>query len=80
MAVNSEQRNTNQRKTAIRLISIGVPLIIAGLVFIAIATGSLNDGIGAAITAFGILPTIAGLVLFGSSRVEARAREDKPFA
>jgi Ca2+/H+ antiporter len=80
MAANSEHRNHNQQKTAIRLLSLGIPLIIAGLVFIAIASGSLNDGIGAAITAFGILPTIAGLVLFGAARVETRSREDKPFA
>ena len=80
MAVNSEHRNRNQRHTAIRLISIGLPLIIAGLVWVVVASGGLNDGIGAAITAFGLLPTIAGLVLFVSSRVEGRARDDKPFA
>lgn len=80
MAVNSEHRNRNQRKTATRLLSVGLPLLVIGLVFVAVASGSLNDGIGAAITAFGALPTIAGVVLLVSSRIEGRSREGKPFA
>ena len=79
MAVNSTQRNRNQRATAQRLLAIGLSVLVVGVVIMLLADG-LGFGWGVVVAVFGGLPTVAGLALLGASFVEGRERDGKPFA
>ena len=62
-----------------RLVMIGAPLVVVGIV-LALLLDHNSVGIGVAIAVLGALPVIAGLVLMGSAGVQKREREDKPWA
>jgi high-affinity Fe2+/Pb2+ permease len=80
MATTSERRNHKQSTSGLRFLAIGAVLFAIGLVIALIADGGLSSGIGAAFMILGGLPAVVGVGLLGTSFVESRSREDKPFA
>jgi multidrug efflux pump subunit AcrB len=62
-----------------RLIMIGLPLVVIGVVLALILTGTAS-GIGAAIAVLGALPVIAGIVLLLSAGTEQHSRKGRPYA
>ena len=62
-----------------RLVAIGLPLVVIGIVLALILEGTAS-GIGVAIAVLGALPVVAGVVLLLSSGVEGRSRKNKPYA
>jgi hypothetical protein len=62
-----------------RLVMIGLPLVVAGIVLAVLLSGTAS-GIGAAIAVLGSLPLVAGIVLLLSAGTEQHSRKDRPFA
>jgi hypothetical protein len=62
-----------------RLIMIGLPLVVIGIVLALILSGTAS-GIGAAIAVLGALPVIAGVVLLLSAGTEQHSRNGRPYA
>jgi hypothetical protein len=62
-----------------RLVVIGLPLVVAGVVLAVLLSGTAS-GIGAAIAVLGSLPLVAGIVLLLSAGTEQHSRKDRPFA
>jgi hypothetical protein len=62
-----------------RLVMIGVPLVVIGIVLAVLLSGTAS-GIGAAIAVLGALPVVAGIVLLLSAGTEQHSRKDRPFA
>jgi hypothetical protein len=62
-----------------RLVVIGLPLVVAGIVLAVLLSGTAS-GIGAAIAVLGSLPLVAGIVLLLSAGTEQHSRKDRPFA
>jgi multidrug efflux pump subunit AcrB len=62
-----------------RLVAIGLPLVVIGVVLALILSGTAS-GIGAAIAVLGSLPVIAGAVLLLSSGTERHSRKGRPYA
>jgi hypothetical protein len=62
-----------------RLVMIGLPLVVAGIVLAVLLSGTAS-GIGAAIAVLGSLPVVAGIVLLLSAGTEQHSRKDRPFA
>ena len=75
--------NRKERKLAGsggRLIAIGLPLVVIGLVLALVVKGGAESGVGVAIAVLGAIPVVAGVVLMLSSGVEQRSRKGKPYA
>jgi hypothetical protein len=62
-----------------RLIMIGLPLVVVGIVLAIVLSGTAS-GIGAAIAVLGALPVIAGIVLLLSAGTEQHSRKGRPYA
>jgi hypothetical protein len=62
-----------------RLVAIGLPLVVIGIVLALLLDGTAS-GIGAAIAVLGILPVVAGVVLLLSSGTERHSRKNRPYA
>ena len=62
-----------------RLVAIGVPLVVIGIVLALILEGTAS-GIGVAIAVLGALPVVAGVVLLLSSGAERHSRKGRPYA
>ena len=62
-----------------RLVAIGLPLVVIGVVLALILSGTAS-GIGAALAVLGALPVIAGVVLLLSSGTERHSRKGRPYA
>ena len=62
-----------------RLIAIGVPLVVIGVVLALVLHGTAI-GIGAAIAVIGSIPIAVGVGLLLSAAVEQHARKGRPFA
>ena len=62
-----------------RLVAIGAPLVVIGLVLALVLDGTAV-GIGAAIGLLGAIPVVVGIVLLLSAGTEQHARKDRPFA
>jgi multidrug efflux pump subunit AcrB len=75
MAPRQERK---QASTGSRLIMIGAPFVVIGLVLALLLNGN-TLGIGVAIAVLGALPVVAGLALLLSAGTQRRVRKDKPF-
>jgi len=62
-----------------RLIMIGAPLVVIGIVLALILSGT-SSGIGVAVAVLGALPVIAGIVLLLSAGTEQHSRKGRPYA
>jgi hypothetical protein len=62
-----------------RLVAIGAPFVVIGLVLALLLDGTAL-GIGVALAVLGAIPVVVGLVLMASAGVEHHARKDRPFA
>jgi len=62
-----------------RLIMIGAPLVVIGIVLALILSGTAS-GIGVAVAVLGALPVIAGIVLLLSAGTEQHSRKGRPYA
>jgi hypothetical protein len=62
-----------------RLVAIGAPLVVIGLVLAFLLDGT-PLGIGVAIAVLGAIPVVVGIALLLSAGVERHARKDRPFA
>jgi hypothetical protein len=62
-----------------RLIAIGTPLLIVGVILALLLDGTAL-GIGVALAVLGAIPVVVGIVLMASAGVERHARKDRPFA
>jgi hypothetical protein len=62
-----------------RLMTIGAPLVIIGVV-LALLLDHNAVGIGVAIAVLGAIPLVAGAALALSAGVQRRDRQDKPWA
>jgi hypothetical protein len=62
-----------------RLVAVGVPLVVIGIVLALLLDGTAL-GIGVAIAVLGAIPVVVGVVLMASAGVEQHARKDRPFA
>jgi hypothetical protein len=62
-----------------RLVMIGAPLVIVGIV-LALLLDHNSVGIGVAIAVLGALPVVAGLALMAAATVQRRDRKDKDWA
>ena len=62
-----------------RLVAIGVPLLVLGIVLALVLNGTAV-GIGAAIAVIGSIPIAVGIGLLLSAAVEQHARKGRPFA
>jgi multidrug efflux pump subunit AcrB len=62
-----------------RLILVGLPLVVIGVVLALVLSGTAS-GIGAAIAVLGALPVIAGIVLLLSAGTEQHSRKGRPYA
>lgn len=62
-----------------RLVAVGAPLVIIGVVLALLLNGTAL-GIGVAIAVLGAIPVVVGIVLMASAGVEHHARKDRPFA
>ena len=62
-----------------RLVAIGLPLVVVGIVLALILEGTAS-GIGVAIAVLGALPVVAGVVLLLSSGTERHSRKGRPYA
>jgi hypothetical protein len=71
-----------ERKLAgsgVRLIAIGAPFVVIGLVLALLLNGN-TLGIGVAIAVLGAIPVVVGIVLLATAGTEQHARKDRPFA
>ena len=62
-----------------RLVAIGLPLVVIGIVLALILEGTAS-GIGVAVAVLGALPVVAGVVLLLSSGAERHSRKGRPYA
>jgi fumarate reductase subunit D len=62
-----------------RLVAIGAPIVIIGIVLALLLDGTAL-GIGVAIAVLGAIPVVVGIVLLLSAGTERHARKDRPFA
>jgi hypothetical protein len=62
-----------------RLVAIGTPLLIIGVILALLLNGNAL-GIGVALAVLGAIPVVAGIVLMAGAGVERHARKDRPFA
>ena len=62
-----------------RLVAIGLPLVVIGIVLALILEGTAS-GIGVAVAVLGALPVVAGVVLLLSSGTERHSRKGRPYA
>ena len=62
-----------------RLVAIGLPLVVIGIVLALIREGTAS-GIGVAVAVLGALPVVAGVVLLLSSGTERHSRKGRPYA
>lgn len=62
-----------------RLVAIGAPLVVIGIVLALLLNGTAL-GIGVAIAVLGAIPVVVGIALLLSAGVERHARKDRPFA
>jgi hypothetical protein len=76
MAPRQERKLTG---SGARLITIGAPFVVIGLVLALVLNGTAI-GIGAAIAVLGAIPVVVGVVLLASAGTEKHARKDRPFA
>jgi hypothetical protein len=61
-----------------RLVAIGAPLVVIGVVLALVLNGTAL-GIGVAIAVMGAIPALVGVSLLLSAGVEQHARKDRPF-
>ena len=62
-----------------RLIAIGAPLVVIGIVLALLLSGT-SLGIGVAIAVLGAIPVVVGITMLLSAGVEQHSRKDRPFA
>jgi len=62
-----------------RLVMIGAPLVVVGIV-LALLLDHNSVGIGVAIAVLGAIPTVLGIALMLSAGVQRRDRQGKPWA
>ena len=62
-----------------RLVAIGAPLVVIGVVLALLLDGTAL-GIGVALAVLGAIPVVAGIALMLSGGVERHARKGRPFA
>jgi hypothetical protein len=71
-----------ERKLAgsgVRLIAIGAPFVIIGIVIALLLNGN-TLGIGVAIAVLGAIPVVVGITTLLSAGVSQHSRKDRPFA
>jgi multidrug efflux pump subunit AcrB len=76
MASRQERKLTG---SGTRLIAIGAPFVVIGLVLALLLNGN-TLGIGAAIAVLGAIPVVVGIVLLLTAGTNRHARKDRPFA
>jgi hypothetical protein len=69
-----------QRLSGSKLLLLGVVLFVIGLVIVLLVDDGTPWGIGVAFMSLASVPTVAGLVLMGTSLVARRSRQGKPWA
>ena len=79
MATPPAERDRDMKRNGSRLLLLGGILAAIGFAIMLPLEGTAA-GIGIAIASLATVPTVAGLALFLSGVVNARARSGKPFA
>jgi hypothetical protein len=78
MADSSTRQERKLAGSGGRLVAIGAPLVVVGIV-LALLLDHNWVGIGVAIAVLGALPLVAGVALTLSAGVQRRDRQDKPW-
>jgi hypothetical protein len=78
MAESPAQQEHRLAGSGGRLMAIGAPLVVIGVV-LALLLDHNAVGIGVAIAVLGALPFVAGLALTLSAGIQRRDRQDKPW-
>jgi hypothetical protein len=76
-----DMADRTERKLAgsgVRFVTIGVPLLIIGIVIALLLDGTAR-GIGAAIAVFGAIPIVVGVTLMLSAALNNRSRHGTPY-